>query len=436
MGAYQLPSRSKCMWVMLGLVCFQLLAMVFVGERESLRRVVGPSLDASSLVAGGLLEAHSPAPLLLQSAEKKVADGVLTSCLAVLLIEPRPHFRMRATLENLLAVSSRWKLQRLRLYVTVGSDLKGWFLGLFQLAKTRVEQRIGPLPEVALDVVELGSRSLSEMGYSRIVKDARYISRIALEGSEDTTHLLVTQTDAWLSMGMSAPSVWEFASRYDYVGCPGLRPLWETLCPVWTEDGVCSLNGGLSLRSLKWTLRGMLANYPWLDRENEDVYSMRSIVNAGGRVPSDEFGRQFCSHIVLNDGFPLGYHKLTPFHPVQRMQALERQEPGLASLNVDRVVFNGPRGSVPGWLTQDARASGIEVVQLDCALLPANCTGRGVWGVLSLDKEGETLHFSHSSAPLTSRERGDASSARAIAVSNLLNRPLMDSELQWLPAAV
>jgi hypothetical protein len=262
--------------------------------------------------------------------------------LVVVFIEPRPHARVREVFANLLAVASRhWGVATMRVSMFAGKGLKSWVRDMYELGMGDARRIVGSeglrRMRVSLIIEELPSRNLTPEGYSDILIRPDLWHTIAAEGwCGNATHVLTVQTDAWLTLAASdAPSVWEFARRYDYVGGPGNISSWTGFlsgCPAVASDGVCSLDGGLSLRSIGASMRGINA-FPFANQGYEDMYFMRAIAAAGGESPRDSFGRRFCTFQYRNPPTlpPLGYHKPEVYHGPHALASMVQLEPGLLS---------------------------------------------------------------------------------------------------------
>jgi hypothetical protein len=311
--------------------------------------------------------------------------------LAVIFVEPRPHYRFRSTVENILVAAVKWRVENLRLYMTVGKGLKSWAGDIVQASEKHVRSvHTSFFPHIHLDLVELPSRSLTGMEYSAILVDPAYTYRIFKDTEEGASHVLVTQTDAWLSTRASAPSVWEFAKRYDYVGCPGLPTMWVGVCKKTAPDGVCSLNGGLSLRSIEVSMMAVQELEDEAHQAHEDVFFMDAFTRLSAKIPEDDFGKRFCDHAFINppEPPPLGFHKINAYHPEEALIERSRIDVGLKRAQSPRVVVDKGSGpvleQVATQLVKELAKVGIEGKLLSC---PQGCADEPFsMGVITLSE--------------------------------------------------
>lgn len=313
--------------------------------------------------------------------------------LVVLFVEPRPHARAREVFSNLLVVAaSKWRVGSMRLSVVAGYGLTKWMHSMYTLGRNDAGA-IVPTEElermsVSLHIQEASARSLTPQEYSDLLIKPDLWHLIAEEGwCANATHLLTVQTDSWLSMApANVPSVWEFAQRYDYVGGPGDLSSWRGVsqgCPTRASDGVCSLDGGLSLRSIGGSMRGIDA-FPHaftVPNDLEDKYFMKSIAASGGETPRDMFARRFCTFAYTNppEQPPLGYHKLYTYQQLPVLAKLVDAEPGLRAVLANTVVlhadarFSMPRDDVPNSLANLTLAALRQCGQLPSVVSAVPC---------------------------------------------------------------
>jgi hypothetical protein len=191
----------------------------------------------------------------------------------VILCDPRQHGRPHAQyiIENLVFAAFKWKLTMVNVYVMHGRGLGQWTEDIWEESLTCLQrspeanrgngERESTL-RVLVHLIEIPYDNFHWFEYSYVLKTPSLWHYIAHHVCPHTSHVLFIQYDTSLSLNGDAPSLADFGTKYDYVGCPGYKGSWTAdICNATNTppDGMCSLIGGLSLRSLRYSLQGVMS---------------------------------------------------------------------------------------------------------------------------------------------------------------------------------